>query len=56
VARLTRARRSQAVRGAEPIAVHESLPALQGYDSVALTCDVELGGTTQLFNLSSGAT
>ena len=39
----------------KPIAVHELLyPLCQGYDSVALTCDVELGGTDQLFNLLVG--
>src|SRR5690606_33261090 len=38
-----------------PIHVHEFLyPLLQGYDSVALECDVELGGTDQLFNLMVG--
>jgi len=37
------------------IYVHEFLyPLLQGYDSVALECDVELGGTDQLFNLLVG--
>jgi tyrosyl-tRNA synthetase len=37
------------------IFVHEFLyPLLQGYDSVALECDVELGGTDQLFNLMVG--
>jgi len=39
----------------QPIAVHELLyPLAQGYDSVALQCDVELGGTDQLFNLLVG--
>ena len=39
----------------QPIAVHELLyPLAQGYDSVALECDVELGGTDQLFNLLVG--
>src|SRR5688500_17152836 len=39
----------------QPIAVHELLyPLAQGYDSVALDCDVELGGTDQLFNLLVG--
>jgi len=39
----------------KPIAVHELLyPLCQGYDSVALSCDVELGGTDQLFNLLVG--
>ena len=39
----------------QPIAVHELLyPLLQGYDSVALKADVELGGTDQKFNLLVG--
>src|SRR5215212_10161995 len=39
----------------QPIAIHELLyPLAQGYDSVALECDVELGGTDQLFNLLVG--
>src|ERR1700733_7656933 len=38
-----------------PISLHELLyPAMQGYDSVALECDVELGGTDQKFNLLCG--
>lgn len=38
-----------------PIFVHEFLyPLLQAYDSVALECDIELGGTDQLFNLLVG--
>jgi tyrosyl-tRNA synthetase len=38
-----------------PIYMHEFLyPLLQGYDSVELECDVELGGTDQLFNLLVG--
>ena len=38
-----------------PIAIHELLyPLAQAYDSVALNCDVELGGTDQLFNLLVG--
>ncbi|MDD9858160.1 MAG: tyrosine--tRNA ligase [Gammaproteobacteria bacterium] len=41
--------------GGEPIAVHEFLyPLVQGYDSVALKADVELGGTDQKFNLLMG--
>jgi tyrosyl-tRNA synthetase len=41
--------------GHQPIAIHELLyPLAQGYDSVALKCDVELGGTDQLFNLLVG--
>ena len=39
----------------EPISLHELLyPLAQGYDSVALECDVELGGTDQRFNLLMG--
>jgi tyrosyl-tRNA synthetase len=39
----------------QPIHVHELLyPMAQGYDSVALECDVELGGTDQKFNLMRG--
>ena len=38
-----------------PISIHEFLyPLIQGYDSVAMTADVELGGTDQLFNLLMG--
>ena len=41
----------------QPIAVHEFLyPLVQGYDSVALEADVELGGTDQKFNLLVGRT
>ncbi|MDA8362896.1 MAG: tyrosine--tRNA ligase [Gammaproteobacteria bacterium] len=40
---------------AQPIAIHEFLyPLIQGYDSVALRSDVELGGTDQKFNLLMG--
>ena len=39
----------------QPIAIHEFLyPLVQGYDSVALEADVELGGTDQTFNLLMG--
>jgi tyrosyl-tRNA synthetase len=39
----------------QPISVHEMLyPLVQGYDSVMLECDVELGGTDQRFNLMRG--
>jgi tyrosyl-tRNA synthetase len=39
----------------QPISMHEMLyPIAQGYDSVALECDVELGGTDQKFNLMRG--
>jgi tyrosyl-tRNA synthetase len=41
--------------GGQPIAIHEFLyPLVQGYDSVALKSDVELGGTDQKFNLLVG--
>lgn len=40
-----------------PISVHEFMyPLMQGYDSVALKADVELGGTDQTFNLLAGRT
>ena len=39
----------------QPIAIHEFLyPLVQGYDSVALQADIELGGTDQTFNLLMG--
>jgi tyrosyl-tRNA synthetase len=42
-------------RASQPIAVHEFLyPLMQGYDSVALEADLELGGTDQKFNLLVG--
>jgi tyrosyl-tRNA synthetase len=42
-------------RSQQPIAVHEFLyPLMQGYDSVAMRSDVELGGTDQKFNLLVG--
>ncbi len=41
----------------QPIAIHEFLyPLVQGYDSVALEADVEMGGTDQTFNLLMGRT
>jgi tyrosyl-tRNA synthetase len=41
--------------GSQPISIHEFLyPIVQGYDSVALKADVELGGTDQKFNLLVG--
>ncbi|HUK00995.1 MAG TPA: tyrosine--tRNA ligase [Steroidobacteraceae bacterium] len=44
-------------RANQPISVHEFLyPLAQGYDSVALRADVELGGTDQKFNLLVGRT
>lgn len=48
---------SKRFRGEQPIAIHEFLyPLVQGYDSVALAADVELGGTDQKFNLLMGRT
>ena len=42
-------------RSNQPIAIHEFLyPLLQGYDSVAMRADIELGGTDQKFNLLMG--
>ena len=39
----------------QPIAIHEFLyPLMQGYDSVAMQCDIEIGGTDQKFNLLMG--
>jgi tyrosyl-tRNA synthetase len=39
----------------QPISLHELLyPLMQAYDSVALECDIELGGTDQRFNLGAG--
>jgi tyrosyl-tRNA synthetase len=46
---------SRRYKGGQPIAVHELLyPLMQGYDSVAMKADVELGGTDQKFNLLVG--
>ena len=46
---------SQRYRSGQPIAVHEFLyPLMQGYDSVVLDADLELGGTDQKFNLLMG--
>jgi tyrosyl-tRNA synthetase len=46
---------SNRYRGGQPIAIHEFLyPLVQGYDSVALKADVELGGSDQKFNLLVG--
>lgn len=46
---------SKRYKGGVAIAIHEFLyPLMQGYDSVALKSDVELGGTDQLFNLLVG--
>jgi tyrosyl-tRNA synthetase len=46
---------SKRYRANQPIAIHEFLyPLMQGYDSVAMRSDVELGGTDQKFNLLVG--
>ena len=46
---------SKRYKSGQPIAIHEFLyPLLQGYDSVALEADIELGGTDQRFNLLVG--
>ena len=46
---------SKRYEGGQPISIHEFLyPIVQGYDSVALKADIELGGTDQKFNLLVG--
>ena len=46
---------AQRYRSNQPIAIHEFLyPLIQGYDSVAMRADLELGGTDQRFNLLMG--
>jgi tyrosyl-tRNA synthetase len=46
---------SNRYKSGQPIAIHEFLyPLIQGYDSVAMKADVELGGTDQKFNLLVG--
>lgn len=46
---------SKRYKSNQPIAIHEFIyPLLQGYDSVALKADVEIGGTDQKFNLLMG--
>ncbi len=46
---------SRRYQSGQPIAIHEFLyPLIQGYDSVAMKADVELGGTDQKFNLLVG--
>jgi len=46
---------SKRYKGGQPIAIHEFLyPLIQGYDSVAMKADLELGGTDQKFNLLVG--
>src|SRR3990167_8042351 len=46
---------SKRYKGNQPIAIHEFIyPLLQGYDSVVMESDIELGGTDQKFNLLMG--
>lgn len=46
---------SQRFKEGKPIGLHEFLyPVLQGYDSVQVKADIEIGGTDQLFNLMAG--
>ena len=46
---------SKRYKGNQPIAIHEFMyPLVQGYDSVAMKADLELGGTDQKFNLLMG--
>ena len=46
---------SKRFKGGQPIAIHEFLyPLIQGYDSVVMKADIELGGTDQKFNLLIG--
>ena len=46
---------SRRYKGGQPISIHELLyPLAQGYDSIALKADVEMGGTDQKFNLLVG--
>src|SRR5215469_12842788 len=48
---------SKRYKAGQPISIHEFLyPLAQGYDSVAMKADVELGGTDQKFNLLVGRT
>ncbi len=45
------------LQGKKPIGLHEFLyPLMQGYDSVAMAVDVEIGGNDQLFNMLAGRT
>jgi len=46
---------AERIKNGDPVGLHEALyPLLQGYDSVAVKADVEIGGTDQLFNLLAG--
>ena len=45
------------IKDGKPVGIHETLyPMLQGYDSVIMKTDVEVGGTDQLFNMLAGRT
>ena len=45
------------IKSNKPVGIHETLyPMLQGYDSVEMKTDIEVGGTDQLFNLLAGRT
>ncbi|MBA3678716.1 tyrosine--tRNA ligase, partial [Candidatus Saccharibacteria bacterium] len=45
------------IEAGKPVGIHETLyPMLQGYDSVQMKTDVEVGGTDQLFNMLAGRT
>lgn len=45
------------IKAGNPISISEFMyPLLQGYDSVAMKCDIEMGGTDQKFNLLMGRT
>lgn len=45
------------IKANKPVGIHETLyPMLQGYDSVEMKTDIEVGGTDQLFNLLAGRT
>ena len=45
------------IKAGSPISISEFMyPLLQGYDSVAMKCDIEMGGTDQKFNLLMGRT
>lgn len=48
---------STRLEAGDPVGLHELIyPLLQGYDSVVLKCDIEVGGQDQLFNLMAGRT
>ena len=45
------------MKGGKPIHLHEFLyPLMQGYDSVVMDVDAEVGGNDQLFNMMAGRT